>query len=76
MNDPIKDNEVVVEMITELVRDQNEHADPITDENIDECVDTIMNDLIVEGIINSRRQEYVDSITDIILTVKSKGTMP
>lgn len=70
MNDPIKNNDTVVNMVTGLVED----IDTNDDNTVNKIAAAILDDLTMNGVVDKPLPEYRDSIIDIIYAAKLKET--
>lgn len=73
MNNPIKGNDMVVKLITDLVSYRDDTDDPVTDEETDKLANQILDEIILNGVVDKRKESYVNDIVDIIYAAKLKG---
>ena len=70
MNDPIKHNDIIVDMIMGFAED----IDTTDDNIINKVASAILDDITMNGVVDKPLPIYRDSIIDIIYAAKLKET--
>lgn len=70
MNDPIKNNDIVVDMIMGFAK----NIDTTDDNVINKVASAILDDITMNGVVDKPLPAYRDSIIDIIYAAKLKET--
>ena len=74
MDNPIKGNDMVVKLINDIVSYVTNDNDPLTDKEINELANQVLDNITIDGVVDKRKESYLNDIIDIIYAAKLKET--
>lgn len=74
MDNPIKGNDMVVKLINGIVSYVTDNGDPLTDKEINELANQVLDNITIDGVVDKRKESYLNDIIDIIYAAKLKET--